>query len=39
MRAWLSTGLGLALEARYNSLNIESENFGQFMLTLNLAWK
>jgi hypothetical protein len=33
------TGFGLVLEARYNSLNIESDNFGQFMLTLNLCWK
>ena len=32
-------GFGLELEAKYDSLTIESEQWGAFMLTLNLCWK
>jgi hypothetical protein len=32
-------GFGLELEAKYDSLTIESEQYGAFMLTLNLCWK
>jgi hypothetical protein len=32
-------GFGLVLEAKYDSLSIESEQYGALMLTLNLCWK
>jgi hypothetical protein len=33
------TGFGLALEAKYDSLSIEGDKTGIFMLTVNLLWK
>ena len=34
-----ATGFGLALEAKYDSLSIENDKTGIFLLTVNLLWK
>ena len=34
-----STGFGLNLEAKYDFMEIESYQFGAFMLTVDLCWK